>query len=170
MLHLLFPRLTARPKRGDTLFQWVTAKARAENWYRAGAVPDTVDGRFAMLATITAMVLVRCEALGEAGSEASVALSERFIDAMKAEHREMGLGDPTLGKVVQKLVGSLARRVEIWRRATGGGDWAEAVRDSVYGSDTPTPDSLAATVSGLRDTWSALDSAPSAAIAEGKIA
>jgi len=170
MLHLLFPRLTAQPKRGDALFRWVTVRARTPDWYLAGSVPDTVDGRFAMLATITAMILVRCEALGEAGSEASVALSERFIDAMKAEHREMGIGDPTLGKLVQKLVGSLARRVEIWRQATSGGDWAEAARDSVYGGETPPSDSLASTVTGLRGLWSELNAAPIAAITEGEIA
>ena len=45
----------------------------------------------------------------------SVALTERFIEVMEAEHRELGLGDPTLGKTVRKLVGSLARRTELWR-------------------------------------------------------
>ena len=39
----------------------------------------------------------------------SVALTERFIAVMECEHRELGLGDPTLGKTVRKLVGSLAR-------------------------------------------------------------
>ena len=48
---------------------------------------------------------------------ASVALTERFIEVMEAEHREMGLGDPKLGRTVRKLVGSLARRIELWRAA-----------------------------------------------------
>ena len=52
---------------------------------------------------------------------------------MEAEHREIGLGDPTLGKTVRKLVGSLARRTELWRRASSGAsEWNEAARDSLY--------------------------------------
>jgi len=169
MPHLLFPRLTARPKRGSELFQRVTAESRAVHWYVDGGVPDSVDGRFAMLATITALVLVRAETLGTAGSDFSVALTERFIDAMKAEHREMGLGDPTLGKVVQKLVGKLARRVELWRAATSGGDWVAAVRTSVYGDDSPRDDALAFTAGRLRDLWSRIAAAPVEAIARGEI-
>ena len=52
---------------------------------------------------------------------------------MESEHRELGLGDPTLGKTVRKLVGSLAapRRAvaRCDRRSTG---WDEATRDSLY--------------------------------------
>ena len=80
-------------------------------------MPDTIDGRFAVLATIIALVLVRLEREGEAGNAASVALTERFIHVMESEHRELGLGDPTLGKTVRKLVGMLARRTELWRGA-----------------------------------------------------
>jgi len=169
MLHLLFPRLTARPKRGDELFHWVTAETRRPDWYVAGAVPDSVDARFAVLATLTALVLVRADALGDAGGEISVALTERFIDAMKDEHRQMGLGDPTLGKVVQKLVGALARRVELWRGAVDG-DWVATTRDSVYGSDDPMPEALAFTAARLRALWSRLDAAAIEAIASGAIA
>lgn len=168
MLHLLFPRLTARAKRGADLFRWVSSQTRAPEWYVAGRVPDTVDGRFAILATIAALVLVRTEALGEPGTEVSVALTERFIDAMKAEHREMGLGDPTLGKVVQKLVGKLARRVELWRGAVSS-DWVAAARDSIYGDEMPPPDSLAFSAARLRDLWAQLEAAPVEAIARGEI-
>jgi len=169
MLHLLFPRLTARPKRGDELFHWVTAETRRPDWYVAGAVPDSVDARFAVLATLTALVLVRADALGDAGGEISVALTERFIDAMKDEHRQMGLGDPTLGKVVQKLVGALARRVELWRGAVDG-DWVATTRDSVYGDDGPMPEALDFTAARLRALWSRLDAATIEAIASGEIA
>jgi len=169
MLHLLFPRLTARPKRGDGLFHWITAETRRPDWYVAGAVPDTVDGRFAVLATLTALVLVRADASRDCGSETSVALTERFIDAMKDEHRQMGLGDPTLGKVVQKLVGALARRVELWRGAVDG-DWVATTRDSVYGDDGPMPEALDFTAARLRALWSRLDAATIEAIASGEIA
>ena len=90
------------------------------HWYVEGEIPDTIDGRFAVLATIVALVMVRLEQLGDGGSALSVALTERFIEVMEAEHRELGLGDPGLGRTVRKLVGSVARRTELWRAAIGG--------------------------------------------------
>src|SRR5205814_2590629 len=133
MLGFLFRGLTAQPARGEALFAAVTAEARRRSWYVDGAVPDTLDGRFAVLATIMALVLVRLEREGERGHAASVALTERFIEVMESEHRELGLGDPTLGKTVRKLVGMLARRAELWRAAESG--WIEVTRESLYKSD-----------------------------------
>jgi len=169
MLHLLFPRLTARPKRGDGLFHWITAETRRPDWYVAGAVPDSVDARFAVLATLTALVLVRADALGDAGGEISVALTERFIEVMESEHREVGLGDPTLGRTVRKLVGSLSWRADLWRRsAVGGCDWRDAVRQSVY-KDAPAEDAQSYADAALKEFWSKLERADLATLAEGRL-
>src|SRR3954454_9153419 len=140
MLGNLFRTLTAEPSRGAKLFAAATAEARKPHWYVDGAVPDTIDGRFAMLATIVALVIVRLEQLGEEGDAASVALTERFIEVMESEHRQMGLGDPKLGRTVRKLVSGVARRVELSRGAVDSGDWAQTARASVYGGEVgPRP-------------------------------
>ena len=132
MLGFLFRGLTAEPKRGAALFDALTAEARRPHWYVEGKVPDTLDGRFAVLATITALALVRLEPRGR-GNAASVALTERFIESMESEHRELGLGDPTLGKTVRKLVGALSRTECLWRPGDRGQrGWNEAARDSLY--------------------------------------
>ena len=170
MLRFLFPRLTADPTRGSDLFGWAVGEARAPHWYVAGAVPDTVDGRFAMLATVLALVMVRLERDGEPGDSASAALTERFIEAMKAEHREMGLGDPTLGRTVRKLVGALARRVEQWRAAIPQDSWPDAARASVYGEPGGSDAALAHTAAALRALWGRLDVTPVADLAAGRIA
>ena len=160
MLRFLFPRLTNAPARGADLFRWVSDRARNPDWYREGEVPDTVDGRFAMLATIAALVLDRLER--DQNSEASVALTERFVEAMEAEHREMGMGDPRLGRTVRKLVGSLGRRVELWRTADS------AARDSVYGAQ-PSPAALVYTAGALNELRKKLDATPTEMIAQGRI-
>ena len=130
MLGFLFRTLPAEPDRGAALFDAITARARRPHWYVEGTVPDTLDGRFAVLATLTALTLVRLENDPE-GNEAAVALTERFIEVMESEHRELGLGDPTLGKKVRKLVGSLARRTELWRNV-GAEAWEHAARESLF--------------------------------------
>jgi len=169
MLHLLFPRLTADPTRGAEPFDWVTRRAREEHWYIAGGVADTIDGRFAMLSTIAALIMVRLERDGDSGDQLAASLTERFVEVMEAEHREMGLGDPTLGKTVRKLVGSLARRVELWRSAVGRNDWEAASLQSVFGGDEISPDEAAHTAAALRELWRGLESAPLDAIAKGKV-
>src|SRR5690349_1207778 len=134
MLSFLFRGLTADKPIGAPLFDALTGEARRASWYVEGEVPDTLDGRFALLATLTALALVRLESEGEAGDRLSVALTERFIHVMESEHRELGLGDPTLGKTVRKLVGMLARRTELWRSAQEA-NWPDATRASLYKGD-----------------------------------
>ena len=169
MLRFLFPRLTLAPDRGEAVFAAVTAEARERHWFVEGAVPDTIDGRFRMLATIAALVILRLEQAGDEGEAMSVALTERFIAVMESEHRELGLGDPKLGRTVRRLVGSLARRVELWRSATANpAEWDAATRESIYKGDVG-PDGLDHAAGRLRAFWSALQSADASAIAQGRL-
>ena len=159
MLGFLFPRLTTDPKRGEALFDRAVGIARSRHWYAEGQVPDTIDGRFAALATVCALLVVRLDAIDEAGG-GSAALTERFIEAMDAEHRELGLNDPGLGRRVRKLVGLLERRVDDWQGATAGdADWREATVSSLYRSAEPTEDALRHSEAALRDLWDRLSTA-----------
>jgi cytochrome b pre-mRNA-processing protein 3 len=155
MLSNLFPRLTADPKRGTELFAAITERARARHGYVEGEVPDTLDGRFAMLATVAALALVRLER-DDDGQAAAVALTERFIEVLKSEHRELGLGDPKLGRTVRKLVGALARRTGVWREAIGRSDWEDGARDSLYGGKPVSEPAVAHAADRLRALWERL--------------
>jgi cytochrome b pre-mRNA-processing protein 3 len=169
MLGFLFRGLTAPPIGGTRLFDAATAEARREGWYENGRVPDTLDGRFAVLATATALAMVRLEQLGDSGTSLSVALTERFIEVMEAEHRELGLGDPTLGKTVRKLVGSVARRTELWRATVASGEgWTQAAAASLYKADPPDA-ALAHASTELSALWARLQRADLAALADGRI-
>ena len=168
MLDFLFRRLTTEPARGAALFSAATAEARRPYWFGEGGVADTLDGRFAVLATILALILVRLERDGDEGDQLSVALTERFITVMESEHRELGLGDPTLGKTVRKLVGALAQRVELWRRAVPQGAWREAARESLY-KGAPADEALNRASTGLEQFWSRLDESRLGALAEGRL-
>jgi cytochrome b pre-mRNA-processing protein 3 len=158
MRSFLFPGLTARAKRGQALFDLAVSEARQPHWYRDAGVVDMIDGRFAMLATVTALLIVRLERGGETGAAASAALTERFIEAMDAEHRQLGMNDPGLGRKVRKLLASLGRRVESWRAATAGeGDWSEATRSSVYRDQRAEPEAVERAGGLLRDYWARLE-------------
>jgi cytochrome b pre-mRNA-processing protein 3 len=170
MLSYLFPRLTPSASRGATLFEALVGEARRPHWYVEGQVPDSIDGRFAVLSTIVALATVRLERGGDAARAAAVALAERFIEAMDAEHRQLGIGDPTLGKTVRKLVGALSRRVALWRPTIELGEgWDEAVCGSLFRGAAPSGEALAHCEQALRDYWAKLDAASDEALAEGRI-
>ena len=167
MLGLLFRGLTAEPARGEALFDALTAEARRPHWYVDGGVPDTLDGRFAVLTTVTALALVRLED-GEAGNALSVGLTERFIEVMESEHRELGLGDPTLGRTVRKLVSILAKRTAQWRSA-GTSGWSAATRDSLY-KDEPPAAALEHSAAALKRLADSLGAAALEQIEQGRFA
>lgn len=124
-----------RPKTSDAgaLYSAVIARARRPAWYREGKVPDSLDGRFAVLATLTALTILRLEDGDEECARHSVALTESFIADMDAQMREEGFGDPSIGKQVRSMVGALASRVDRWRKVReADAGWIEATLFSVY--------------------------------------
>ena len=170
MLGFLFRTLTAEPARGAALFDALTIEARRAHWYVEGAVADTLDGRFAVLATVASLAIVRLEREGEPGIAASVALTERFIEVMESEHRELGLGDPTLGRTVRKLVGSLARRTGLWRAVLeASSDGFETTLESLYDKDAP-PTAVRHSADALKALSERLSATSLNHLEQGKIA
>lgn len=170
MIRGLFARLTGEPKRGEALFALAVGEARQAHWFVRGGVADTVEGRFAVLASVIALLIVRMEQSGAAGEAASVALTERFVEAMDTEIREMGVGDPALGKQVRKLVGALGARVERWRSATQSNEalQAAAVR-SLYPGGAPSDEAARHGTDALRALWARIAAAKIAQLADGRL-
>ena len=131
------------------LYDAIVRIGRDKSWYRDGGVADTVTGRFHMMASVTALVMLRLEREGAAAARESALLTEIFIDDMDASLRQIGIGDFVVGKQVGKLVGALGGRLGAFRATLGGeGDFDEAVRRNVFpdGGD----ERLAMVAGGLR--------------------
>ncbi len=108
-----------RPMLADArpLYAALVAEARRPRWYRNAGVEDTMDGRFAVLATVMALTDIRLGEGGDSAAAISPRLTEIFVDDMDSQLRQSGLGDPTLGKQVRGMVGMLAKRIDAWRAA-----------------------------------------------------
>src|SRR5690606_26118770 len=153
---------------GD-LYAAVVAEARLPAWYRDAGVPDTLDGRFAVLATLLALADIRLERGGDQARSFGPRLTEAFIADMDPQMREAGFGDPSLGKQVRMMVGSLAAKVDRWRKAVDSAEpWDTVASASLYG-DLP-PANAQAGSEATRAWWRRLQQAEDSAIVEGRIA
>ena len=157
MLALLSRLFGARRERAALrpLYDALVAAARDPAWYREGGVPDTLEGRFDMVASLVALALIRLEAEGEGGRAEAVALTEIFIDDMDGTLRQIGIGDFVVGKHVGRLVGALGGRLGALREALAGAAPLEpAVRRNLF-RDGPTDEGqvgfVAARLRGLHE-------------------
>lgn len=167
----LFNRWRTPKDEMQPLYTALIAEARRPGWYVEGGVADTLDGRFAVLATLMALAILRLEEGGEEAVRGSVELTESFISDMDAQMREEGFGDPSVGKQVRSMVGALASRVDRWRHARGGEiDWADAVRFSIYRDNAPDAGSaMTFTGDALRRFDEAISGASDEALLKGQM-
>jgi len=106
------PREAYRPA-----YDAIVVAGRARAWYLDG-VPDTLDGRFEMIAAILAHVLLRVEGEPET-AQPSVHLTELFVDDMDSQLRLIGIGDLVVGKQIGKMMSALGGRLTAYRDAAG---------------------------------------------------
>lgn len=157
-LQKLFPGRTQRAALAP-LYAAIVAEGRDPFWYRDGQVPDTVDGRFDMVAAVTALVLLRLEAEGEAGRVPGVLLTETFIDDMDASLRQIGIGDYVVGKHVGRMMGALSGRLAAFRDARESGSFAGAARRNIFHEAPPSEAGLASVADRLQRLAQGLDAA-----------
>ena len=152
------------------LYRAVVAAGRAPAWYREGGVPDTVEGRFDMIASLLALVLIRLEREGEAAKAEAVLLTELFIDDMDSSLRQIGIGDFVVGKHVGKLLGALGGRLDAYRAALEGeSGLEEAVKRNIFRDAPPSDEALAFVTRGLRRFDERLSGLGLEALLEGEI-
>jgi cytochrome b pre-mRNA-processing protein 3 len=167
-LQRLFPDRNPRAALA-ALYAAIVAEGRDPFWYRQGEVPDTIDGRFDMIAAIAALVLIRLEAEGEAGRTPSVLLTELFIDDMDASLRQLGIGDYVVGKHVGRMMGALGGRLAAFRAARETGDFATAVARNIFHEAPPSDASLSLVAGRLEGLAARLDAAGYESLLAGRL-
>ncbi|WP_394648760.1 ubiquinol-cytochrome C chaperone family protein [uncultured Sphingomonas sp.] len=150
------------------LYDAVVARARLPHWYLDGAVPDTLDGRFDMVAAVLAMVLLRLEDDPQ-GAAPVAQLTEQFVDDMDAQVRQIGFGDMVVGKHVGRMMGMLGGRLGAYRDGLAGGDLDGALVRNLYRGVAPDDAALSHVRDGLVTLRRALDTMSVPQLMEGRI-
>lgn len=166
----LLKRLLGGQDRGTAplLYQAVVAEGRRPHWYREGAVPDTIDGRFDMIAAVLAVVLLRLEQEPE-GAAPNAALAECFIEDMDGQLREIGIGDIVVGKHIGRMMGMLGGRLTAYRAGFAARSLGDALVRNLYRGHAPDDAALAHVEAELKAFRDRLAAAPIATLVAGKL-
>src|SRR5882757_10036438 len=115
------------PPRGtiEAIYGMIVAQAREPLFYAGLGVPDTVNGRFDMVLLHLWMVLRRLRPAA-AGLALAQALFDHFCADMDDNLREMGVGDLTVPKRMQKFGEAFYGRVAAYDLALDAGTEALA--------------------------------------------
>lgn len=149
------PRLFRRSDVRDgaeALYAAVVAQARSEAFYAECGVPDTVDGRFDMIALHAFLVFRRLTQDHARTAEGAQALFDVMFEDMDRSLREMGAGDLGVGRRVKTMAKAFYGRIAAYDAGLAGDDsvLAEALTRNLYGTVDPDPDDVARLVSYVR--------------------
>jgi cytochrome b pre-mRNA-processing protein 3 len=166
-----FDRLFGRANANEAmrpLYNAVTGYGRQPHWYREGGVPDTVDGRFEMIAATLALVIARLEL--EAEQRQNVAwLIELFVTDMDSQLREIGVGDMVVGKHIGRMMSALGGRIGAYRDGLREGSFEAALVRNLYRGAEPAAAALEHSAEQLRAFYLGLHAASAPAIVAGQL-
>jgi len=172
---MMFDRWFARKPhkdRADEAYRRIVAQARQPAFY-AGGVPDSLDGRFEMLALHLFLVLHRLK--DTAGDPACAALAQALADHAAADFdpnlREMGAGDLGVGRRVKHMAGALYGRIAAYEAGIDGNDerLQQAIRRNLFGTVEPSLDQVTAMARYVQAAHDVLAACPAAELARGAI-
>ena len=88
---------------GFSLYNAAVKAAREPQFFVGLGVPDTLDGRFDLVALFTALVIERLRTAPDPGPDLAQAVFDAMFSDMDVTLREMGVGDLSVGKKVRAM-------------------------------------------------------------------
>lgn len=154
------------------VYRQIVERAREPALFAAWGMPDTLDGRFEMLALHAFLVLHRLKGEGEATAGFSQALFDTMFADLDSALREMGASDLGVGPRIKAMARGFYGRVAAYERGLGdAGELTQALRRNLFGMRAaPEEAQLAAAARYMRRQADALATAPIAALLRGQVA
>jgi cytochrome b pre-mRNA-processing protein 3 len=131
----LFSRNGETARRAARLYAAAVAEARRPEFYLAHGVPDTVCGRFEMVALHVFLILHRLKGEGAEAAALAQALFDTMFADMDRNLRELGIGDMSVGREIRGLAESFYGRVAAYDRGLEAGGLALALRRNIFAGE-----------------------------------
>lgn len=120
-------------KIAQRLFASIAERARARAFYERHGVPDTIDGRFDLLALHVFLALETLRKAGPAGAALATHLTTATFQSLEDGLRDLGVGDMGLSRRMKAMADAFYGRLEAYRAAQGSkADLAAALLRNVY--------------------------------------
>ena len=119
------------------LYTGVVAQARQSRFYADYDVPDSLDGRFEMIALHVFLLLHRLKRDNPEAAPLSQAVYDIFFGDMDQCLREMGAGDLGVGRRVKRMAEGFSGRIAAYEEGMAGGEddvLGKAIRRNLYGT------------------------------------
>ena len=169
--------LGMRPRRlrlaAHDAYHRVVEQARDPLFFQELGVPDTLDGRFEVLALHLFLLLHRLKGQSPAADEFAQELFDTFFADMDRSLREMGAGDLGVGRRVRAMAEAFYGRIAAYERgfSEGGQALGQALARNLYGTVSPPSEAiLAAMVRYLDRQRGALERGPIDRLTRGEVA
>ena len=114
----------------DRLYAVMVTRAREVVFFAGFGVPDTIDGRFDLLALHAWLVLDGLRAGKQAAL--SQALTDRIFTGFDEGLRDLGTGDMGMGRKIKKLADAFYGRLQAYDACDGEAAMAEAIQRNIY--------------------------------------
>ena len=150
---------TADPSAAVTgLYRGIMGQARRAEFFTELGVPDTLDGRFELLALHAFLVMHRLKGRETGDTALSRELYEAMVNDLDRSVREMGVSDLGVGRRVTTMVCGINGRVRAYDRglAEGGEALLAALDNNLYGTVHQVPAGALAAMAGYLQAAAAL--------------
>jgi cytochrome b pre-mRNA-processing protein 3 len=114
----------------DRVCAEIIARARAPVFFTALGVPDTIDGRFDVLALHAWLVLERLQAAGR--GDLAQAVTDRLFVGFDEGFRDQGAGDMGMGRKMKKLATAFFGRMKAYGGARNEAELAAAIGRNIF--------------------------------------
>ncbi len=156
---------------GLDLYRSIVEQGRLPPFYRDLAVPDSVDGRFDLIALHIFLVMRRLKREGGAAEALGQDLTEIFFADMDLNLRELGASDIGVGRRVKRMIeGYYGRAVAYGNALDGEGEALEPVlARNLYGTTQVETETLTAMSVYLHAADAHLATLPWSELAAGRV-
>ncbi|RMD62930.1 MAG: hypothetical protein D6826_06210 [Alphaproteobacteria bacterium] len=154
------------------LYAALVAQARQPHFYARWGVPDTLDGRFDLIALHAFLLLHRLQQEHPHSKGLAQALLDTIFTDMDSNLREMGVGDLGVGRRVKRMAQGLYGRIAAYDEALSGPPEAleAALRRNLYGTvAVPDPACVEAMAGYVRAQAAHLKTQDYATLATGTV-